>query len=154
MHPGQGDGAFSAGTTVAVLQSPIRTVVQGDFDNDGIGDLLVGMSDVGDPGQLYFLSGLGNGSFALPSASLDVNTEVENSLVSAAGRGLAMPMNIDGDSDLDLVVIWDTDVQSSSRALATAIGNGSGGFALGPVLSFTTASPSPQGREWIAVPVP
>ncbi len=154
MHPGQGDGTFASGTTIAVLQSPVHSVAQGDFDDDGTGDLLVGMSDVGDPGQLYFLSGLGNGSFALPSDSLDVNTEVEDSLVAVAGRGLVVPMNIDQDNDLDLVVVWDTGVNSSTRSIATAIGNGSGGFALGPVLSFTSTSPYPQSREWIAVPVP
>ena len=154
MHPGQGDGTFAQGTTIAVLQSPVHTVAQGDFNSDGAGDLLVGLSDRGDAGQLYFLEGLGNGSFALPTYSLDVNTEDESNVVAAEGRGLALPMDVDQDADLDLVVVWDTGVQSANRAIATALGNGSGDFSLGPVLSFVTDSPDPLSREWLAVPLP
>ena len=154
MHPGQGDGTFTSGTAVAVLQSPVQTVVQGDFNGDGAADLLVGLSDRGDPGQLYFLSGDGNGSFLLPTTSVDVNTENEGELIGAEGRGVAMPMDINQDTDLDLVLVWDTGISSSNRAIATALGNGNGGFSIGPVLSFVTDSPYPQSREWVAVPSP
>ncbi len=154
LHPGRGNGTFSAGTIVVIMQAPVEAVVQGDFDNDGAGDLLLGLSGSGDSGQLYYLSGRGDGSFVLPSTSIDINTVVEGGSVGAAGRGMAIPMRIDGDSNLDLVLLWDTGVGSSQRALATALGNGSGGFVLGPVLAFVSESPFPQSREWLAVPLP
>ena len=97
---------------------------------------------------------MGDGSFVLPTTSVDVNTENESELIGAEGRGMAMPMDINQDTDLDLVLVWDTGVLSSNRAIATAIGNGTGGFAIGPILSFVTDSPYPLSREWIAVPIP
>jgi hypothetical protein len=155
LHPGQADGSFLSGSTVLVLGAPVETVVQGDFDGDGDGDLLVGLSDSADSGQLYYVEGLGNGTFSLPSESIDVNLVVEESEAGgAAGRGVAVPMDIDGDENLDLVLLWDTGINSSQRGLATAIGNGSGGFALGPILAFVTESPDPLSRDWIAVPLP
>jgi hypothetical protein len=155
LHPGQADGSFASGATVVVLGAPVEAVVQGDFNGDGDGDLLLGLSALADSGQLYYVEGQGNGTFNLPTDSVDVNIAVEESeAAGSAGRGLAVPMNIDGDDHLDLVLLWDTGNASSQRGLATAIGNGSGGFTLGPILAFVTESPDPLSRDWIAAPLP
>jgi len=154
LHPGRGDGGFNTPTIVVTMAEPIDAVVQGDFNDDDDVDLLVGLSDHGDPGATYFLAGSGSGAFGLPTESVDVNPAAESAEAPGGGRGVAIPIDFDQDGTLDLALQWDTGVSSSDRALASAEGVGTGTFSLSLPASFTTANPEPSGTQWLAVPRP
>jgi hypothetical protein len=154
LHPGLGDGTFGAGGVVALLALPVDGLVQGDFDEDGSADLLVGLSDHGDPGALYLLGGTGSGGFGLPVEVADVVTGAEQGDGPAAGRGVAAVSDFDADGTLDVVVMISTGPGSADRQIVTLEGDGAGGLVVAAVEGFTSSNPEPVGRDWLAASPP
>ena len=117
---GDGSGAFPT-TTAISLPGLAVSLTTGDFDGDGIPDLMVPTYF----GDLVWLRGDGNGGFvstttAIPGSALrDIEAE-----------------DLDGDGDLDLLVVaWIPD------GVFVHLGNGDGSFAP-PVHLATTRDPA------------
>jgi hypothetical protein len=116
---GVGTGAFAANSTIATVGILPTTIAVGDFDEDGIQDLIV----AGGSPSLFLLRGLGtagvpNGTFAAPVA------------INAGGvtRGvLVHDLNADGIADLAV-----TGTQLRILYGNGTNGRGDGTFALGP----------------------
>ena len=111
---GHGDGTFEPSRDFDVGQGMAKIEV-GDFNKDGIKDLVIGASTA----RLYRLQGVGDGTFTqLDFLTLDPSPSfIEITDVDAA--------DFNRDGNLDLVAPLST---NSSR-LAVLIGNGDGSFA-------------------------
>ncbi len=153
LHPGLGDGSFGAGTAVALLALPVDALVQGDFDEDGAADLLLGASDHGDPGSLHLLLGDGAGGFGLPAEVADLAPGVEAG-GPAAGRSALAPLDLDGDGTLDLLALVASQAVGTDRELVALTGDGAGGFTAGAPAAFVSTLPDPSGRDWVAAAPP
>jgi len=98
--------------TSIVSTGPVYSVATGDFDNDGIPDLLLGI-----PANyaIRFLLGVGDGTFtAQPVIFLGI---------SSNPRGI-VARDLDGDGDLDVGVA----VSGSNAGVRTILGDGAGTF--------------------------
>ncbi len=112
---GNGDGTFTMASHELFThnqsssgQSPVNTVVFADFDNDDLGDLIVGLDDDGDAGSAWFYPGAYNSTTgytinttgAFESFDLNPGAESggENYGVTSSTR--AFDFNFDGKEDL------------------------------------------------------
>jgi large repetitive protein len=61
-------GCFSSGNDVSFNKSfgATKGITKGDFDNDGLLDIVVGYNTNGTANKYSFLKGLGNGKFGAP----------------------------------------------------------------------------------------
>ncbi len=116
-----GDGSGGVSATRTFSAGPIgplpgsrcpRDVTVGDFDGDGITDLVTANL----VGELAFLSGAGGGAFAAP-LHLSLRS-------SSSGPGAVAAVELNGDGNLDLVA-------ATEQALFTLLGNGDGTFRRG-----------------------
>lgn len=128
---GAGDGTFTAAPTISFAGQAPRSIVAEDFDEDGRGDLVV----VTLGGAVYFLRGLGNGSFASPSLQAILGPTNNTRMIAARFAGddaldLAISLEDrndvaiffgDGDGDFDLERTLDAD-----DAIGLVAGNFSG----------------------------
>jgi hypothetical protein len=96
--------------------------VVGDFNGDGILDLIVGQTINGQTGSINFYRGLGNGTFAAPITS-----------PSTLPVGALMSGDFNGDGKLDLVVTSFDPGGFNSEAVVF-INNGFGHFVQGTIL--------------------
>ena len=103
VHVGNGDGTFGAvpGTSLAQV---VNGVAVADFTGGGL-DVLGGLDDDGDPGQVWIWepSTLGPAPYSGPGvAALDVNPGDESGN-DEPGYGWMFPWDWDGDGDQDIV---------------------------------------------------
>lgn len=110
----QTNGAFTSGTQIATLNSGNWGVGMGDFDNDGLLDLITGGAS-GNTLTPYFFSGNGDGTFAAPVA-LPTATGANSYMMGAAAG------DFDCDGNLDFVC------DGNERYVFFYWGNGDGTF--------------------------
>ena len=97
---GKGDGTFDPPSFVGTLPAPANGMDFGDFNGDGQPDLMAGLDDDGDPGQVWILLGDGTGLSA-PTEVLDVAENVESGSDDLGYGSLILhDWNADGQSDV------------------------------------------------------
>ncbi len=138
---GQGNGSFTAGSTLAFGASP-NSIVAADFNGDGILDLAAPLpSTNGINGTISVWLGVGNGTFQAPNI---VQTVTQPFGIQAAD------MNNDGEADL---IVGDI----ATKSLAVLLGAGNGKFGtqnftpLPAIGVFTIADFNGDGKNDIAV---
>jgi len=104
-----GDGTFQAATqmfTHAGSKGPANSFMFADFNNDQIGDVLLGMDDDGDAGSAWLYLGTGGGSFSSSATKvIDINPICNSGCGDKMGNtGTARPFDFDFDGNMDVVV--------------------------------------------------
>ena len=130
---GKGDGTFTTGPTVqpAGVQS-YPTMIGGDFNGDGKGDLAVLSYNGNSISYITVLPGNGDGTFATPITG-QVYAQPQTGGDVILGTSAAADFN--GDGKLDLAVVGD---YVSSGGVTILLGNGDASFtAAGPNLDLT-----------------
>ncbi|MNJ85413.1 C protein alpha-antigen precursor [compost metagenome] len=120
-------GCFSSGNDISFSKafSNSRGITKGDFDNDGLLDVVVALFANATSNSNYaFLKGLGNGKFDTPISGL-ANATQTNQIVSA---------DFNGDGNLDIVL-----ANVSSSSVTVQLGNGDGTF--GTAVAYTINVP-------------
>ena len=97
------------------LATGLRTIVTGDFNNDG--NLDFAFTGLGQPGVISVLLGDGLGTFT-PPATPPVTVQTNPEFMVAA--------DVNNDGNLDLLVV---NTQSQSSSVSVRLGDGNGGFA-------------------------
>jgi len=120
--PGNGDGSLGQGQGFHLTRS--YSIAGGDFNNDGVPDLVALKSS-----SFEVVVGLNNGSGGIGSTR---RTVLEHDQGVGNGATLAVG-DVNRDGDLDLLATNDAD-----RNLAVLFGNGDGTFQVGP--SYGAAS--------------
>ena len=92
------NGGFAAAKQIAYFGSNDRGLALGDFDRDGILDLVAGYAS-GNTLNAYFFKGLGDGTFAAPVLLPGGGGAVQNSYVMGMAVG-----DWDGDGNLDVAI--------------------------------------------------
>ena len=128
---GNGDGTFQAPVNYPAGDKP-DSIAVGDFNNDGIPDLVVADTETS---NLVFLPGNGDGTFGMAQIS--------------SFRIISSPMTVadlNGDGNLDLVV-----------GGLVLLGNGDGTFMVGEQLPSRRTRPQPRTSMamayWISLPL-
>jgi hypothetical protein len=134
-------------------QAPANTVLFADFNNDEIGDLLLGFDDDGQAGNAWVYFGLGDGSFStVPVVSLDLNptnareTGGRGETLGRTGSGRTFDFDFDGSSDL---IVGYNDISYTSPGETRLYrGNGDGTFNT----SYSVIGPRSQYAHQFAIP--
>ena len=166
MH-GNGDGTFEQPIFMfrhndgKCGESPANAILFSDFDNSGIGDILMGFDDDGDAGSGWFYpgqvtttsTGLEEYDFDLRACEevIDINPTDESGgdNPGVAGSARNFDFNFDGNQDIMLGYNYSSAWSAPSRA-ELWLGDGSGGFSLYGVIrdfpdnSNATAFATPQ----------
>ncbi len=110
---GNGDGTFSAGSTYNVGPNP-TAIASGDFNGDGIPDIVVGNPDGGlsAPSSIVVLLGNGDGTFKSP-----ITTVAGNGIVALS----VADFNLDRKADIAII-------NSGWSNVSVLLGNGDGTF--------------------------
>ena len=117
VHSGVGDGTFVASASFSVSRSSTHTTWL-DVTGDGVVDLVAGLDDDGDPGQLWFWEGTAGSSWPSGAGQELVDLQPgEESAVDGAGAGYLWPVDLDLDGDEDLMVIAQAAYGLSTRTL-------------------------------------
>ncbi len=163
---GNGDGTFQAPPSTPLFthntqgcgSSPANTIVFGDFNSDGLGDIITGLDDDGDAGSAWFYPGLMNqsGSYIVDQTgcteSFDINPADESGGENPGHTNSARNFDFDFDGIQDMIVGYNyTDPWSTTGPSTTQImmGNGDGTFA--PQTEIRDFPTSTYGRNF-AVP--
>jgi len=130
---GKGDGTFTTGPTVQPAGVQLYpTMIGGDFNGDGKGDLAVLSYNGSSISYITVLLGKGDGTFATPITG-QVYSQPQTGGDVIIGNLAAADFN--GDGKLDLAVVGD---YVSSGGVTILLGNGDGSFtAAGPNLDLT-----------------
>lgn len=104
-----GDGSFTTGSAYGVYSDP-SGITSGDFNGDGINDIITGLYG---PDDLVLLIGNGDGTF---KAGISINMAYGNQRYIASA-------DINGDGKLDVV-----SGNNNSTGVSVSIGNGDGTF--------------------------
>jgi hypothetical protein len=114
VFPGNGDGTFGSPVQYNPVALPIYVMTAGDFNGDGLPDLLFTTESDTFPAQVGVIFGGANGAFQSP-------------LIYPVGLTPGQPVlaDLNGDGILDLVL---TPATGTSGNLAVMIGNGDGSF--------------------------
>jgi hypothetical protein len=114
-----GSGVFNAPTQLFTNphDGGTNALAVGDFDNDGILDLVVGQDNDEPAGVTWFYKGLSNGSFEFIGEAYNTNPNEE-----AGGQGLADVFDFNGDGNLDIVAA------AENLGVYLFLGNGDGTF--------------------------
>lgn len=115
-----GSGVFGEPTQLFTNahEGGTNALVVGDFDNDGILDLVVGQDNDIEPGRTWFYKGMANGSYVNQGVAYDTNPDFEG----AGGQGMADAYDFDGDGNLDIVAA------AEGLGIYLFLGNGDGSF--------------------------
>ena len=133
VHTGVGDGTFTS--TVQPEFQVLRRlngIALADFNGDGQIDLLGGLDDDGDAGQVWFWAG----GTSLPSGqgaeAFDVNESVGTGSGDddLPGYGWMSPYDWNGDGFMDVIISSMNPHNSSIRLLTVALNDGSANFSL------------------------
>ena len=144
LHSGLGDGTFLSGAQFT-LDRVVNGVAVGDFNGDGVPDLIGGLDDDGDAGQVWIWAGDPTAPSALPSGAgvelFDVN-EPDSSAGSnnAPGYGWPFASDVDDDGDLDVVIAYMDPFNTVDHTLALATNDGLG--------NFTVSTIGPTNATW------
>ncbi|MBU1068795.1 VCBS repeat-containing protein [Myxococcota bacterium] len=159
---GAGDGTFTVPTTSYFSHnsgpcgsSPANSIVFGDFNDDSIGDIIMGFDDDGDPGSGWFYPGQINGgvfgfNFAACFEAIDINPANENDSDAAGVSGSAQNFDFNFDGHQDVILGWN--YQSAWAAPSRTVlylGNGNGTFA--PVITIRDFPTTTYGSNF-AIP--
>lgn len=134
VYLGNGDGTFNALTPMTIISGTpsgttgnslfdVASISMGDFNQDGIPDLAVGLSQSNASPSIVILLGKGDGTFTVQPAQLQT---------TAGSVLLAAPLVADfnGDGIPDILATWSTDSYSTSNLF---LGKGDGTFQLASV---------------------
>ena len=158
VHAGVGDGTFTS--TIAPEFGVLRRLnglALADFDGDGDVDMLGGLDDDGDAGQVWFWAG---GS-AYPSGqgveAFDINETPGTGSGDSdlPGYGWMSPYDWNGDGSMDVLISSMNPQDSTDRLLTVALNDGSANFTLQSIGTSTHAhGPAyPEVQDIISVPV-
>jgi hypothetical protein len=128
-------------------------MVFADFDEDGTGDMILGLDDDGDAGAAWLYKGQGNGAFDMNATkAFDLNPFCNQGCSDDAGvTGNARAFDLNVDGKMDVVVgyrVCPGDVVSPCYAFGDAVdskivvfwGNGDGIFQPGQQILYFTNS--------------
>ncbi len=137
LHTGAGDGTFVQGPQFT-LDRVVNGVTVGDFNGDGAPDLVGGLDDDGDAGQVWIWLGNPLGPAALPFGPgvplFDVNTpDSTGGSNDAPGYGWPFASDVDDDGDLDIVVAVMEPFNSTNHTLYLATNDGLGNFTVSTI---------------------
>ena len=151
---GRGDGTFDQ-PVLRLTHNPRRqlapanTVLFADFDNDGVGDIMMGFDDDGQAGSAWTYFGMGDGDFFdMPIEALDLNPGNQREMGGGSeflGRessGRTFDFDFDGNSDL--IVGYHHINYDSPGQTRVYRGNGNGTF--GPEFSVIGPESARPGR--------
>ncbi len=113
IYYGNGDGTFIAGprfnpgdsTSASVIN--IFGITVGDFNKDGLMDIIAGQDDDGDPGAAWLFAGKGDGSYSYIGEAYDTNP-VDESGIDLPGGGFPDAFDIDADGNLEIITSRET----------------------------------------------
>jgi hypothetical protein len=140
-----GDGSF--GVPTQLFTNPhgggTNALVVGDFDNDGILDLVVGQDNDEPAGRTWFYKGLPGGTFENRGIAYDTNPDLGEGI----GQGLADAYDFNRDGNLDIVAA------AEGLGIYLFLGNGDGTFQDRLALydadgAWFKISTPPLGREY------
>ncbi len=131
VFPGNGDGTFGPAIQYDPVGQPIYLMVAGDFNGDGLPDLVFTSEADTSPSQVGVIFGAANGTFQSPA-----------SYAVGLTPGPPVLADFNGDGVLDLVVAPST---GSSGNVSVLFGNGDGSFQ--PAVSL----PAAAGAQSVAV---
>jgi len=100
---GDGSGGLGAPTSAGGFAEPSNGADLGDLDGDGRTDLIIGLDDDGDAGQIYVLWGTSSG-LGTPTEYLDIQPTHEDG-TNRPGQGTLRLVDVDRDADLDALVL-------------------------------------------------
>jgi heat shock protein beta len=138
---GNGDGTFNV-PSISMFShnsgscgnSPANSILFGDFDGDGIGDVVMGLDDDGDPGSAWFYPGTNQGGtfsfdFSGCFEAFDISPNENGNDVPGA-TGAVRSFDFDFDGVLDIMLGWRyANVGSPPTRTQLHLGNGDGTFA-------------------------
>lgn len=101
--PGNGDGTLGITIPMAGVDEPSNGADLWDVDGDGRVDLVVGLDDDGDAGQVYVAWGTADG-LDEPEELLDIQPSYESG-TNNAGQGTLRAVDLDDDGDHDLLIL-------------------------------------------------
>ncbi len=100
---GNGDGTLGQRKALGGVDEPSNGADLGDVDGDGLVDLVFGLDDDGDAGQMYIALGTASGLGPIQEL-VDLQPNAESG-TNAAGQGTLRLVDLDADADLDLLVL-------------------------------------------------
>ena len=154
---GNGDGTFADPAlrfthNASSNQAPANTVLFADFNNDGVGDLMVGLDDDGRPGEAWSYLGLGDGTFdEAPLVAIDLNpgdAREEGGGESLGRTASGRAFDFDFDGSVDLIVGYNHRAYDVAGQTRLYRGNGDGTF--GP--DFSVIGPDSLSAHAFAIP--
>jgi hypothetical protein len=144
---GDGTGAFTLTNHefFSHAASPVNSIVFADFDNDDLGDLIVGLDDDGDAGSAWFYPGQysgGTGYYVNTAGAFeafDVNPGAESGGENFGVTASARSFDFDFDGNEDILVGYNNQTPwAAPSETAFYLGNGNGTFAAPTILrNFT-----------------
>lgn len=105
----KGDGTFLAPALKLEhpgSKGPANSILFADFDNDGVGDMILGLDDDGDAGAAWLYKGQGSGQFEQNSTKVfDLNPNCDSGCSDRQGVcGSAKTFDLDFDGNMDIIL--------------------------------------------------
>lgn len=129
---GNGDGTFDDPVSLGTIGAPGNGIDTGDVDGDGDADILAGLDDDGDPGQVYLLRNGGNGTFGAPEEAFDTAPAAED-VANARGFGNLRLYDFDGNGRDDAIVAIRDDIDVQAYETLVYLAGEGGAFVADPV---------------------
>ena len=147
---GEGDGTFSGWDDVFLLEREVNGVAVGDFNNDGVVDLLGGLDDDYNAGAGYLWLGDSSspGEFSGNGQLVFDLVPTGSGVTNDPGYGWMTAYDFDGDGNLDVLASIQDSYGSEDREIHILYGDGTGGFA-GVVEATTTPQWGGGDNVWL-----